>query len=262
MTPNRDGRFAGRVEFWMRLDLPFLRAWGGPMPFTEPDRFRIGKLFRSAMPGPAVRIAGSLERSRRVCDVVAMGAGSVVLGFVIDDEVVFSLGRRFRAPWLRRLIISLLITACLLLPGRRLLGAAILMAQVTAVAAAIYLWQGRFRTILTVHGIKVRGYFNHFVPWTDVAGFDVVKYGAPRPMAEEGILAPRSGSYPRVNRRLASGGKLARLATVAVVRVNGRRVQLRAPWVTSWQFDPDFDDKVTTMQRWWREYSVPQRPLG
>lgn len=180
-----------------------------------------------------------------------------------DAEVVFSLGRRFRAPTLRRFVISLLITVFLLLPGRRLLGLAIPMAVVTVAFAVIYLWQGRFRTVLTHGGIKVHGYFNHFVPWAEVARFDVVRYGAPRSMAAEGIpLDSRPGLALGPRSRITRGGKVARLATVAVIRVNGRRLQLRAPWVTGWQFDPEFDNKIATMERWWRELSAPQQPLA
>lgn len=158
-------------------------------------------------------------------------------------------------------MLSLLATAFLVLPGRRLLGLAIPMAALTAAFAVIYLWRGRFKTILTHGGIKVRGYFNHHVPWQEVARFDVVRYGAPRSMAEEGIpldSRPRLGQRSRVTR----GGRVSRLAAVAVIRVNGQRLQLRAPWVTAWQFDPELDNKVAVMERWWREHSVPQRPPG
>jgi hypothetical protein len=78
-------------------------------------------------------------------------------------------------------------------------------------------------------------------------------------MAEEGLP---SENRPRLARapvsRFGPGGRVSRLATVAVVRRNGRRLLLRAPWVTAWAFDPEFEHKVDTMQRWWREHSVPQ----
>jgi hypothetical protein len=181
--------------------------------------------------------------------------------FVAGHEAVFSPGRRYRAPVLRRLAISVLVTAALLLPGRLLLGFAIPMAAVAAACAVIYLWQGRFRTVLSGDGIRVHGYFSHFVPWAEVAGFDVVRYGGPRAMTEEGIPLDSSlGLFLGLNARLARGGKVARLATVAVVRVDGRRLRLRAPRVTAWQFDPEFDNKIATMERWRREHSVSQRP--
>jgi hypothetical protein len=45
-----------------------------------------------------------------------------------------------------------------------------------------------------------------------------------------------------------------RRATVRVVRVHGHRLLLRAPLVTAWQGDPEFEDKVQTIRRWWQAY--------
>jgi hypothetical protein len=180
------------------------------------------------------------------------------LGSVIGNEVVFSLDRRFRAPVVRRFVVSLIFSLVLFLAGGSLVVAAIILAVVAALSAVTYLWRGRFRTVLRHDGIRIHGYFNHFVPWAEVAGFDVVGYGAPRSMNEEGLPIAYKGRW---SGRFGPGGRVTRLATVSVIRVNGKRSLLRAPWVTAWSFDPEFDDKVAVMQRWWREHSVPQGPV-
>ena len=51
-----------------------------------------------------------------------------------------------------------------------------------------------------------------------------------------------------------------KMATVRVARRNGRSVLLRAPLVTSWQDDPDFDDKARVIRQWWHDYG--QGPPG
>jgi len=58
----------------------------------------------------------------------------------------------------------------------------------------------------------------------------------------------------------SEGGYRGKLATIRVVRRNGRSVLLRAPLVTSWQDDSDFDDKARVIRRWWRDYG--QGPAG
>ncbi len=52
----------------------------------------------------------------------------------------------------------------------------------------------------------------------------------------------------------SEGGYRARLATVRVSRRRGRSLLLRAPLVTSWQDDPEFQDKVRLIGQWWRGY--------
>jgi hypothetical protein len=56
------------------------------------------------------------------------------------------------------------------------------------------------------------------------------------------------------------GGYRGKLATIRVARRNGRSVLLRAPLVTSWQDDSDFDDKARVIGQWWHDYG--QGPAG
>jgi hypothetical protein len=92
-----------------------------------------------------------------------------------------------------------------------------------------------------------------------VAGFDVVMYGARRSMAEEGLpMENRPRLIFSPPSRFGTGGRVSRLATVSVLRVNGQRSLLRAPWVTAWCFDPEFEQKIVVLRQWQREHSVPQ----
>ena len=52
----------------------------------------------------------------------------------------------------------------------------------------------------------------------------------------------------------SEGGYRARLATIRVSRRGGRTTLLRAPLVTSWQDDPEFEDKARLIRRWWHDY--------
>jgi hypothetical protein len=52
----------------------------------------------------------------------------------------------------------------------------------------------------------------------------------------------------------ADSGFRGKLATVRVARAHGHRLLLRAPLVTAWQGDPEFQDKVQTIHRWWQAY--------
>ena len=49
-----------------------------------------------------------------------------------------------------------------------------------------------------------------------------------------------------------TGGLLS--ATVRVARTSGRSLLLRAPLVTTWQSDPEFEDKVRLIHQWWQAY--------
>jgi hypothetical protein len=128
---------------------------------------------------------------------------------------------------------------------------------VLASAAAAYngiafLWRGRFRTRLTTQGVEVRGYFNHFVPWSDISGFEVGGYGE---SASLGTSFDR-----RVGRRYSkaspTSGVRARLGTVHVVLTSGRRMMLRAPLVTAWAPDPYFEQKTRQMQELSRQHGT------
>jgi hypothetical protein len=128
--------------------------------------------------------------------------------------------------------------------------------------AVAYAWQGRFRTVLTPEGVRVRGYFNHFVPWSAVAGFAVRRHGADSSALDAGGESPAPPmTVYRSALRGSAGPKRSRppslLITVQVVRTNGHRLTLRAPAVTGWQSDADFDDKVALMEQWRRQYGPP-----
>jgi hypothetical protein len=127
--------------------------------------------------------------------------------------------------------------------------------------AVAYAWQGRFRTVLTPEGVSVRGYFNHFVPWSAVAGFAVRHHGAASSPPDDGEdPAPPMAVYRSSMRALGGTrrtGPAPLLITVQVVRANGHRLTLRAPAVTGWQGDAEFDDKVVLMEQWRRQYGPP-----
>ncbi len=73
-----------------------------------------------------------------------------------------------------------------------------------------YVWRRRFRTRLTPRGVAIRGYFNHFVPWSDVQGFDVGSFGESQPLSRgyEGAWAagPAGGALPARRRRAGAAG--------------------------------------------------------
>lgn len=190
---------------------------------------------------------------------------------VSDREVVFTLSRGYRLPLVLRGSVALVLTAgaatAAKFSGSEYIIAAVFCGLATLGYAAAYIWRGRFRTVLTPGGIRIRGYFNHFVPWPDVAGFAVRGDFAAQP------LDAGSGSQHIAVYRESLRGQLAPprdsrkrpgVANVHVVRREGRRLLLRAPFVTGWQSDSHFDDKVRLMERWRRQYGAtpPVTPAG
>jgi hypothetical protein len=128
---------------------------------------------------------------------------------------------------------------------------------------AAYIWRGRFRTRLTSEGVEICGYFNHFVPWRDVQGFEVGGYGDSRPLNagyDVRVAVAGRGSYRRSPGRIANTGRRARLGTVHLVRTSGRRMLLRAPLVTGWAPDPYFDQKARQLQELGGQYGT--RPMA
>jgi hypothetical protein len=123
---------------------------------------------------------------------------------------------------------------------------------------AAYWWRQRFRTRLTAQGILIRGYFNHFVPWDNIKSFEVGGYGESRPLDDDLSVTrvSRYGSYQRAGGRAGNTGRRARLATVHVVRVRGRKMLLRAPLVTSWAPDPYFEQKTSQLQELRGQYGT------
>lgn len=189
-------------------------------------------------------------------------------------EVLFTLARGYRKP--------------LILGGVRALVFAVIFAFVASfgiapvvfwVVAAVfgafallyairYVWAGRFRTRLSAEGIEIRGYFSHFVPWQQVTGLEVTGHTAP---ARSGVpRAPylsgtgqvntgyatvrSSGRLGRPGRRSSTAGYRGKLFTVRVARSSGHSLLLRAPLVTAWQSDPQFEDKVRVIDQWRSAY--------
>jgi len=184
------------------------------------------------------------------------------------QDVEYRLSREFRRPVLSRLIVSLIVTAAMAsLLATPLYTLAYFVGSIFgAVAiwsAVAYLWRSRFRTTVTARGIEMRGYFNHFVPWDQVRGIEVGGYG-PRNLRLDDTFRPRVPVSRRVNYRSyrspnarSASGKLARLATIKVVRTNGRMLLLRAPIVTGWASDPYFSDKARQLQQLVNLYAGP-----
>jgi hypothetical protein len=177
------------------------------------------------------------------------------------QEAVFSLDGGFRKPLVQRGALTILIgglaAAASALLGPPMLVVAGLCGLVAAGFAVTYLLQSRFRTVLTPEGIRVRGYFSHFIPWPAVAGFAVRNHGADPSWNDgegEGGESPAQPIEVYRGSRSATavlGGNRrtsAPLVSVQVVRTNGHRLTLRAPVVTGWQDDPGFDDKVRLME--------------
>jgi hypothetical protein len=178
-------------------------------------------------------------------------------------ETVFVLGRGYRTPLLRRGAVALVLAGI-----AALLASAGFVPPLTWAAAAafgvgtlcqavLYLWRGRFRTRLSAQGIEARGYFDHFVPWSDVTGIDVgaasVPDAEPAPIVGTPWDSPAEQPLSRVVFK-SEGGYRARLATVRLSRRGRRSLLLRAPLVTSWQDDPQFEDKARLIEQWWRAY--------
>jgi hypothetical protein len=89
------------------------------------------------------------------------------------SDVVFTPGRGYRAPLLRRAGIFLVLTViAAFLGGSGFVpplawAAAALLGAAALTQGTLYLWQGRFRTRLSATGIEARGYFGHFIPWLE-----------------------------------------------------------------------------------------------
>jgi hypothetical protein len=127
----------------------------------------------------------------------------------------------------------------------------------------LYMWQGRFRTRLSVTGIEAHGYFGHFIPWPEVTGLDIGGFTVPDAEAVAITGTPWNSPVKQPMSRAAfnsEAGYRGKLATIRVTQRNGRSVMLRAPLVTSWQDDPGFDDKARVIRQWWHDYG--QGPAG
>jgi hypothetical protein len=181
-------------------------------------------------------------------------------------DVVFTPGRGYRAPLRRRGAISLVVAgiAAALASGRFFGPLAWSIAAVFGttglVYAARYVWTRRFSTRLSADGIRARGYFDHFIPWSEVAGLDVG--GSAAADGKQNLIAGKpwdspvgvpGGTAGLVGR---SDGGRAKLATVRVLRSTGRPTLLRAPLVTPWQSDPQFEEKARLIRQYWQTYGA------
>jgi hypothetical protein len=204
-----------------------------------------------------------------------MAAGLLTGNAETGEDVIFTLERGYRTAYLRR--------GVALLIGAALCGFAAVSSGFIAVGATIaapllglgglhsiakYFWSMRFRTRLSPEGIEARGYLQHFVRWSDIAGIESKGYELPsrRPMSPPYVTpsggidrgyasvgAGRSG-YVRARRTGSMGGVRAKLNTVRITRSHGRRLVLPAPVVTAWQSDPKFEDKLRLIHQWWQTY--------
>jgi len=185
------------------------------------------------------------------------------------SDVVFTPGRGYRAPLLRRAGILLMLAAiAAFLAGSGVVpplawAATVLLGAAALTQGTLYLWQGRFRTRLSATGIDVHGYFGHFIPWSEVTGLDIGGFTVPDAEAAAITGTPWNSPVTQPLSRAtfnSEAGYRGKLATIRVARRNGRSVLLRAPLVTSWQDDPGFDDKARVIRKWWHDYG--QGPAG
>jgi len=185
------------------------------------------------------------------------------------SDVVFTPGRGYRAPLLRRAGIFLVLTViAAFLAGSGVVpplawATAALLGAAALTQGTLYLWQGRFRTRLSATGIEAQGYFGHFIPWLEVTGLDIGGLTVPDAEAAAITVTPWNSPVTQPLSRAtfnSEAGYRGKLATIRVARRNGRSVLLRAPLVTSWQDDPGFDDKARVIRQMWHDYG--QGPPG
>jgi len=206
-----------------------------------------------------------VTREAKECMIGGMSTDDLAAG----RDVVFTPGRGYRAPLLRRAAIFLVLTAiAAFLAGSGVVpplawAAAALCGAATLTQGTLYIWQRRFRTRLSATGIEARGYFGHFIPWAEVTGLDIGGFTVPDAEAAAITGTPWNSPVKQPLSRAtfnSDAGYRGKLATIRVARRNGRSVLLRAPLVTSWQDDSDFDDKARVIGQWWHDYG--QGPAG
>jgi hypothetical protein len=165
-------------------------------------------------------------------------------------DVEYRLSRQYRRPTLMRFFGMMALTViCIVTPLASLEAGAAIFGALAVYFGVSYVWRGRFRTRVTSRGIEARGYFNHFVPWEQVRDVEVSALGSDGVGLDDTFGAIQSagaafGARSRVVTRPSTGRRISRLASVSVVRADGHKVRLRAPVVSGWADDPDFDDKA------------------
>jgi hypothetical protein len=170
------------------------------------------------------------------------------------EDVEFRPGPRYRNWLLVRATVGLVLGFAFLAVARGQ-GTLDLIALVPLAYAACCLvgWarRGMMSTRLTSQGIAIRGYRSRFVPWQDITAVEVVSYDRAQSIAVASARTRRSSTAARRSRT-------RKVATVQIVRANGRRIELSAPLVTGIQEDPDFDDKARLIQARWRQAVTPE----
>ncbi len=176
-------------------------------------------------------------------------------------DVVFTPGRGYRAPVVRRGAVSLTMAGLLaLLAGFGVLTVvagplAAAFALAALAQAVLYLGQGRFRTRLTATGIEARGYRTRMIPWSEVTGLDVAGHELTNAKQLGVTGQPWNSPVQQPGSWLApSGGYRARMVTIRVIRRHGRPVLLPAPVVTATQDDPQFADQARLIGQWWQQH--------
>jgi hypothetical protein len=190
-----------------------------------------------------------------------IGSAAASSAHAVGRDVEFRLSRKYRMPMLWRFVTCLVLTViCAVTPFPLLHAAAYATGPLAVIFGGLYLWQGRFVTRVTGRGIEVHGYFNHFVPWPEVRGIEVVRWSA-------GMLADNqdyggqvyAGSNlrgPVLHVQRTSPNRMARIASIKLVRTHGRKLRLRAPLVSGWASDPDFEDKARQLDGLCKEHVI------
>jgi hypothetical protein len=177
-------------------------------------------------------------------------------------DIEYRLSRQYRRPALMRFISTVVLAVvCVVTPLAFLDAGAAIFGALAVYFGATYVWRGRFRTRVTSRGIEVHGYFNRFVPWDEVRDIEVTGFGSDQTGPGENIGAPQytrmPGSLLGSSRAIlpAPGTGMSRLASIAIVRADGHKVQLRAPVVSGWADDPDFDEKARQLEQLCTRYA-------
>jgi hypothetical protein len=115
----------------------------------------------------------------------------------------------------------------------------------------LYLWRGRFRTLLTVRGIEIHGYVNRLIPWECLKAVEEVTFDA-NPDAQIQVANP----WTRAPSARSARSPNRKVAAVRIHRTSGRRIELPVPAVTDSASDPDFEDKVREIRARWQKATL------
>ncbi len=170
-------------------------------------------------------------------------------------DIEYKLSRAFRRPVLGRFVLTVVLTAICAIDWKLLGFIGWAAGSLAVIFGVIYLWQGRFGTRVTGRGIEIRGYFNHFLPWRDVSDIEVAGYGPANMPLDANYRTMRyvRGNFrtgAMVVRGRGSSDRMARLATIKVVRTNGSKLTLRAPRVTGWPPTPISTTRRSSCSNW------------